>query len=226
MEVNDAEQPFAFVMLPDTPDSRLFVELSSYAADLSEARHALDLAIRGLADDHPLAEAAQPLIGLATIAYCRTVLYSKVRGRLADHIKIPDLLMSTHEQVRIYRNATVAHSQSELAVTYVAGVIETSTSRVRDVMGATVIVPVPEQLVEDFSRLIESVGLLLDDAIEPVRNRLGKVLTDMDPDEIAGLARPKVSEKFSREFEPNSKRFRYPAGHTVYWQPTHGKSPR
>ena len=45
--VNSNERPvFNVVTVPDSADARLFVELSSYGADLAEARHALDLAIK------------------------------------------------------------------------------------------------------------------------------------------------------------------------------------
>ena len=57
-------------------------------------------------------------MGLAAIAYCRTVLHSNVRDRLTDYVAVPEELVDLHSQVKIYRNATVAHSQSELAVTY------------------------------------------------------------------------------------------------------------
>ena len=213
----ETEQPFAMVMLPDTADSRSFVELSSYAADLVEARHALDLAIGGLAQDSTLAEATQHLIGLAAIAYCRTVLPSNVRGRLTDHIEIPSHLAEVHDQVRIYRNATVAHSQSELAVTYAVGVVEAETLDVRDVMAATVITPLPEPLIHEFHGLINSVGRLLDQAIEPVRNRLKGMLAEMTHSDIVALAEPQISAKRTQEFNPNTKRTPYPAGHTLYW---------
>jgi hypothetical protein len=37
----------------DSSDTRLFIELSSYGSDLSEAHHALDLAIQGNETDSP-----------------------------------------------------------------------------------------------------------------------------------------------------------------------------
>jgi hypothetical protein len=206
------------ILLPDTADSRVFVELSSYAADLVEARHALSLAIRGLRDDTHLVEATQHLIGLATIAYCRTVLPSNVRGRLTDHIDLPAHLTGIHDQVRVYRNATVAHSQSELAVTYAIGVLEAGTLAVRDVMAATVIVPLPDHVIHEFLKLIESVELLLAHAIAPVRDRLRESLAETDPTEIDGLATPEIFEKWAHEFDPRTKRAGYPTGHTLYWQ--------
>ena len=60
-------------MVPNSVDARLFVELSSYGTDLTEARHALKLAVEGV-EGSPLRVAAAYLIGFATVAYCRTSL--------------------------------------------------------------------------------------------------------------------------------------------------------
>jgi hypothetical protein len=218
MGASDSPRSFAMTPLPDTPDSRLFVEMSSHASDLVEARHALDLAVHSLDADSLLAEATQHLVGLAAIAYCRTALHSKVRGRLTDRIQLPDRLVDTHDQIKIYRNATVAHSQSELAVTYALGVFEPDTFEVRDVMAATVLVPVPTQVIRDFLALVETAAHLLDQAIEPVRERLRNSLAEMDQIDIASLANPEILEKWALEFDPKTKRARYPTGHTVYWE--------
>ena len=117
MEHADDGQPFVAIPVGDSSDSRLFIELSSYGSDLAEARHALDLAIRGFKEGSELADASRHLVGLAVVAYSGAVLYSNVRGRLTDHGDIPDELIDVQDRVKAYRNATVAHSQSELAVT-------------------------------------------------------------------------------------------------------------
>lgn len=204
-------------MVGDSPDSRLFVELSSYGSDLAEARHALDQAIRGFEEDSELADASRHLVGLAVIAYCRAVLHSNVRGRLTDHVDIPDELADVHARVKAYRNATVAHSQSELAVTYAVGVLDADTLRVRDVTGATVLVPLPNRVVRDFLILIDVMEAQLDEAIEPVRRRLMKKLADMDRSQVEAAVRPEITEKRAHEFNPKTRRPRYPTGHTVYW---------
>ena len=67
---NGGQTVFECVMVPDSVDARLFVELSSYGADLSEARHALDLASEG-GGDSPLRAASAYLIDFAGLAYCR-----------------------------------------------------------------------------------------------------------------------------------------------------------
>lgn len=109
------------VTVRDPADTRLFIELSSYGSDLSEARHALDLAIQGDEEGYPYADARAYLIGFVVVAYCRTILRSNVRGRITDHIDIPAELIGIHEQVKTFRNATIAHSQSELSVTSLLG---------------------------------------------------------------------------------------------------------
>ena len=218
MEASEGARPFVMRPLPDTPDSRLFVEMSSYASDLVEARHALNLAVRSLTEGSLLAEATQHLVGLAAIAYCRTALHSNVRGRLTDRIQLPGQLTGIHDQIKIYRNATVAHSQSELAVTYAIGVFEPDTLEVRDVMAATVLVPVPGHIVREFRTLVETAELLLDEAIEPVRNRLRNSLAEMNQADIDGHAKPEILDKWALEFDPKTKRAPYPTGHTLYWE--------
>ena len=118
MEHSDGRGASLVVAVPDSPDTRLFIELSSYGSDLTEASHALDLATRGLEDGSPLADAVAYLIGFAVVAYCRTILPSNVRRPLTEHVRVPTELAQVHEQVRTFRNATIAHSQSELSVTY------------------------------------------------------------------------------------------------------------
>jgi hypothetical protein len=108
-----------------------------------------DLANRGLEGDSVFTDASRYLVEIAVIAYCRTALHSNVRGRLTDHVDIPDELVDVHERVKSYRNATLAHSQSELAVTYAVGVLDSDTLRVRDVAGPTVVVSLPDEAEAD-----------------------------------------------------------------------------
>ena len=206
-------------MIPvgDSPESRLFIELSSYGSDLAEARDALDLAIRGSEQGSALADASRYLVGLAVVAYCRTILHSNVRGPLTDHVGIPDELVDVHDRVKTYRNATVAHSQSELAVTYAVGILDSDTLRVRDVAGPTVIVPLPNRVVHEFQTLIDVMERRLDEVIEPVRASLMMTLAGMDRSQVEAAVRPDIQEKWAHEFNPKTKRSRYPTGHTVYW---------
>lgn len=222
VESGNARRPFTLVLLGDSPDSRLLVELSSYGSDLAEAGHALDLAILGAQEGSSLADAARHLVGLAVVAYCRTVMHSNVRGRLTDHIAVPDELLDVHERVRSYRNATVAHSLSDLAVTYPIGVLDSDTLRVRDVLSATVLVPFPDHAVHEFKALIDVMERRLDEVSEPVRVRLMTALTEMGRDQLAAAPQPNIHEKWASEFTSRTKRSRYPTGHTVYWDSAGG----
>jgi hypothetical protein len=204
------------VSVPDSPDARLFVELSSFGADLSQARHALSLAAEG-GDD-----VREFLLGFAVVAYCRTVLPSNVRGRLTDYISIPDGLLDVHDQVRSFRNGTIAHSQSDLSVTYPVGVLDSLTLDVRDVVAGTVTSSLPRLVTARFETLVEAMEGLLDAAIEPVRARLRRALGQVDPHLLIAADRPRVIERFEHEFEPRTRRRPYPRSHTVYWQANDG----
>lgn len=89
------------VPVEDSPDARLFIDLSSHTADLTEALHALDLAISSRDHDSSLAEARVFLVGYAVGSYCRTILASNVRNRLTDYVDIPADLRTTHETRRL-----------------------------------------------------------------------------------------------------------------------------
>ncbi|TQJ51844.1 phage head-tail connector protein [Phycicoccus sp. SLBN-51] len=206
------------VTVGDSRDARLFVELSSFGADLSEAQHALDLAISGKEEDSPLNDASAYMIGFAAVAYCRTILHSNVRRRLTDYIEVPPELLEIHNQVKTFRNATIAHSQSDLSVTYPVGVLDARTLEVRGVVGATVISPLPWLVVQRFRTLLAAMEELLDEAIQPVRVRLEGQLRGMDRKTLASGARPKVLERLAGEFNPWTKRPPYPTTQTFYWE--------
>lgn len=207
-----------FVMLENSPDARLLIELSSHAADLFEAHHALDLGVRSRDEGSAFADAGAYLIGFAVVAYCRTILHSNVRKPLTDHIAIPPELVATHETVRLFRNRTIAHSQSELSVTYPYGVLDRASLRVRDVSAVTVKSPLPRTVVEQFQELLVALQERLENAIEPVRARLEIDLLDSDRTAMVALgAKPSVLNKSANEFNPRTKRPHFPYSHTQYW---------
>jgi hypothetical protein len=211
---------FEYVMVPDSADARLFIELSSYGADLAEASHALDLASDS-GEDSRFQDAAAYLIGFAAIAYCRTFFPSNVRKPLTDHIVIPAELRNVHELVGAFRNTTIAHSQSELATTFPVGVLDAGTLRVRHVTGATTSQTLPPPLVDRFRELVETVDGLLFRVTEPVRQRLIEELTESDLAEmVARDTRPILINATDAEFNPRTKRRPYPNSHTLHWSPT------
>lgn len=107
-------------------------------------------------------------------------------------------------------------------VTYAIGVLDSDTLGVRDVSGATVLVPIPEHAVHEFQALIDVMESRLDEVIDAVRVRLRKALTDMDRSQLEAMPRPDIHEKRAHEFTPKTKRPRYPTSHTVHWDSAAG----
>lgn len=214
-----SEHPrFEFVQMADSVDARLFIEMSSHAADLVEARHSLEAVLRhGAQADSPLAGFESALIAAATVAYCRTFFDSKVRRPMTELIELPDALRETHELVRVYRNRTVAHSQSELAVTYAVAVLDAETLEARDVTATTISSPMPTGRVRDFLRLVTTVQDLLDDAIEPIRHRLLERIAAVDRAALVREGvRPMIREMLAASFNPSATRAAYPTSHPIY----------
>ena len=215
-EVEDPATPLV-VMVEDSPDARLFIELSSHAADLTEADHALELALQEHDPGSSLADARPYLVGFAVVAYGRSVLHSNVRGRLTDHVNVPDHFADVHEQIKDFRNATIAHSQSELSVTYPMGFLDPNTLEVSHVAAVTMGSTLPIAVTQRFRKLVEAMIDQLDQAIEPIRARLEDGLRQTNPDALLAGARPTVLTRAADDFEPRSKRTSYPTRQTLYW---------
>ena len=217
---NSGESAFEFVMVPDSVDARLFVELSSYGVDLSEARHALELASERN-EDSPLGDAEAYLIGFAALAYCRTFFGSKVRKPLTEHIVIPAKFQDLHWLVGGFRNTTIAHSQSELSTTFPVGVLDAGTLRVRDVTAATYTQTLPPPIVSRFLELLEAVEDLLFEVTEPVRQRLIEELGRSDRAAmVAKGVRPNMIDALDADFDPRTKRLPYPTSTKLHWSST------
>ncbi|WP_291760662.1 hypothetical protein [Cellulomonas sp. 73-145] len=209
------------MMVPDSTDARSFIELSSHAADLVQAREALELAVKSREEiGSPLESVRDALIAAAAMAYCRTFFPSNVRRPVTDFITLPEALRATHELVRAFRNRTIAHSQSDLSVTYAVAVLDAQTLEVRDVGAPSIGSTMPPERVRDFLELVTTAQDLLDNAIEPIRDRL---MTEMAAADRAALVRrgvrPMVREALAAEFDPSTTRPSYPTSHPVYLSP-------
>ncbi|KGJ71940.1 hypothetical protein GY21_18760 [Cryobacterium roopkundense] len=219
-EDGEAASEIVLLAVPDSADARLFVELSSYGADLAEARHALELAIRG-SNDTLLRDAAPYLSGFAALAYCRTYFPSNVRRPLTDHVVIPGELQDIHLMIGAFRNTTIAHSQSQLTTTFPVALIDSSSLQLRDVMASTFVQPLPPPLVSRFLELVKAVDDLLLEVTEPVRQRL---MTEMRHADLARMVAegksPDVIHSTDADFNPRTKRRAYPSGNTIYWSKT------
>lgn len=138
-------------VLPDSPDARLLVELTSHASDLSEASHTLHLALEAGAGSDLWA----PLTMHAVTAYIRPFIHSNVRSRLDQMPQFPGIpipLLPVHETIRRYRNTTVAHSQSDLTMSVAVALLD-EVGRLTGVQGWTLTHPMPQALAMRFAEL-------------------------------------------------------------------------
>ena len=198
-------------MLPDTPETRLLTELSSYADDLSEAAAAMDLALEA-GGESPL---WPPLTGYAVVAYMRAFVHSNVRSGLLTHLEIPDDLAETHSMIRTYRNTTVAHSQSQLSLSLPLAAL-TAEGRVKTVVPITVRHNLPPSTASRISQAIERISALVDDLTRPLTEQLSDKYSSASPEMIATWPVPEVSQKDAEDFSAQSKRGRTPH-FAVYW---------
>ena len=120
-----------------------------------------------------------------------------------------------------FRNTTIAHSQSELETTFPVGILDAGTLRVRDVTAATSSQTLPPLIVSRFLALLETVDELLFEVTEPVRQRLIKELGTSDrAGMVAGGARLSLINATDADFDPRTKRSRYPTSNKLHWSST------
>lgn len=204
-----------FAVLPDSADSRLLVDLTSHATDLSEALHTLQSAFDA-GEDSVL---GFPLTMHAVTAYIRPFIHSNVRDRLDQMTEFPGIpaeLQSIHDTIRKYRNTTVAHSQSDLAMLVAVALLD-KDGKVRDVPGWTLLHPMPGATAQSFDQLICTIETIVDDATKPVAERLRQHVRNASPETIAAWPKPEILAARDHEFNGASRRAREPR-FTNYWR--------
>jgi hypothetical protein len=219
--MNDASKSdLEMRQLPDSPDARLFVELSSYKADLGEAQTALELALTGLREGGPLANAQVSLIGYAAVAYCRTYFSSKVRKTMTKHVSIPDEHSKLHAHITEYRNRQVAHSQSQLSSTF--AFIGFDAQGIRPgVLAFTASQEIPYSFLERWIELIDHLMSQLSELQTEVEARILTAVAAMSPDDVrAWKTLPDRTELPVTEFTARTSRGRYPTQWTTFWSRT------
>ena len=201
-------------VLPDTPDARLLVDLTSHASDLSEASHTLAGAFAaGEGSDLWL-----PLTSHAVTAYIRPFIHSNVRTRLDEMPGLPAMpspRKPVHESIRKYRNTTIAHSQSDLSMPLPLAILDASGQAV-NVMGVSIIHPMPLVLAERFAGLVSAMEDAVDQATQPVLERLRAWLKDETPETIESWESPDPAHATDADFTAARKRTRA-RRFTAYW---------
>lgn len=208
-------EPPRVAVLPDMEDTRRLVDLTSHASDLSEASHTLAQAFQA-GEESPL---WVPLTSHAVTAYTRPFILSNVRSRLDEMpgiTAVPTVLKPVHDLVRKYRNTTVAHSQSDLTMPVPVAILDAAGQAV-DVIGVSVIQPMPRVIAEQFHSLISAMEDIVDQATEPVRGRLRAWSKQQGPENISRWERPELIHAADTDFTAARKRKRTPR-HTSYWR--------
>jgi len=203
------------VAIPDSDDARLLIALTSHATDLSEASHTLHLALDAGEDS----ELWLPLTMHAATAYSRPFAASKVRKRLDTMIQVPSVpeeLKPVHDMVRKYRNTTVAHSQSDLVLPIALALLD-DQGAVRNVVGVTLIHPMPRAVAERLAELVDAVEVLVDDAITLVTARLKIELAKVTPEVVAGWQVPELFALEDLAYSGGRARTDRPQ-FTAYWR--------
>lgn len=202
-------------VLPDTADTRLLIELTSHANDLSEAAHALGCALTSGEGS----ELWMPLTSHAVTAYVRPFIDSNVRTRLDKMPAVPDIPASfqpVHDIIRNYRNTTIAHSQSTLVMPLPVAILDDRGNGI-DVMGVSITHQMPLVLAERFSDLIRTVEDIVEEATQPVLDRLRTWLKAQDTAAIGSWPLPVLHEARDADFTSAHRRKRTPQ-FTTYWR--------
>ena len=202
-------------VLPDMPDTRLLVELTSHASDLSEASHTLAHAIAA-GESSPL---WLPLTSHAVTAYIRPFIHSKVRRRLdemLDVAAVPSSMKPLHEVIRQYRNTTIAHSQSNLALPLPIAALDSGGLPTK-VVPISLIHQMPLAIAEGFADLLDTMENAVEDATQPVLKRLRTWLKNQTAEDVANWDGPNFVHATALEFNAGQRRTRHPR-FTAFWQ--------
>lgn len=198
-------------MLPDTPDSRLLAELSSYSDDLSEASDAIEQALKA-GHESPL---WQPLTSYAVVAYMRAFAHSNVRSGLHGHVPVPDDLVETHDMIRGYRNTTIAHSESELSMSLPLAML-TPEGTVRQVLPITIRHNLPQRTARRIAEAVDRMSALVSEKIKQLAERLIAEYRDASRDTVACWPVPNLDHEHADRFTAKSRRLRQPR-FVAYW---------
>lgn len=202
--------------LPDSPDARRFVELSSYAADLTEAHSAIELALRAFADGEPLADAHAHLVGYGAVAYCRPFFSSKVRTSMTRAEYVPAEFDDLHTLITDYRNRRVAHSHSDLSSTFAFVGVDGKGIR-PGVIAVTAAQELPVPSLERWLPLIDHLLDRIDEQLTELESRIVTTVASIDSDVVRSWpSMPTREVRPFEEFSAGNSRGRYPTGWTAY----------
>ena len=143
----------------------------------------------------------------------------KFPRKLTDFVEIPAESRELHDLIRQYRNNKVAHSKAELSSTLIVIPVEPENRVTRSgVTVLTLIQPIPADIVDAWSSLIDVLLTQLDEQMEVVSHELEMRVAATPVSEVLawpmGLA---IQDRMSGEFDPRVPRVHYPQTLTRYW---------
>lgn len=133
---------------------------------------------------------------------------------MRDFPGIPEELRSVHDTIRIYRNTTVAHSQSDLVLPLALAILD-ARGLVTQVQGHAVMQQMPGVLAERFEELIDTMETLVSEATQPVVDQLREQHRHTDTDTVSSWPGPDIAYAQDTDFTATRKRSRNPR-FTVY----------
>ena len=205
-----------FRLLPESPDSRLFIALISCKRDLEEAATSLEYVLTD-SDDERIEWVRQGLLEHATFAYRRADDPQKLPKRLSALVTIPEEFALIDAVVRGYRNKVAAHSQSELVSTFAVVALDHGRP-VPGAFGLTVTSAIPLEVLRKWDDQIEHLLTLLDEELRAVRLRIDEMIANTAPMDIAAWEPYlDVAHRLASDFDATVHRSDYPISVPVYW---------
>jgi len=199
----------------DTSTSRELARYGSYLLDLSEAGDSVLVALQIMTGENPDHFVANQLVSAGVVSYWRCFSASSERRplRFADTGVADE---GTHLQTKIYRNKTVAHSDSGLHTVQIASGLRRENGTV-SVLPAFVLATAQEPPLE-FVRLLDQ---LIQDVIDHVQREIERLrpqliaeLEGMSPEELWNeAAQPSLGLGLAENWDPNSRRAKMQSFH-------------
>lgn len=198
-------------MSPDSPRVRRFIEAASHMHDLRQARKALESA-----EASEESNVATQLRTFAVIAYCRTY-DSRARADLRTIIDLSEEHRDLSERLKTIRNRYGAHSENSMTVTIpvldLQRQLDGSIS-IEQVSAFTIETPMPAGFVTEFESMLDHLIEQLTDALPPLQEAVRAELSVRDVNEVFANPRPvQFVRATMEEWEPSSRRPRYPSSH-------------
>lgn len=202
------------VVVPDSEEARHLAVLASYSADLSEAATALEIGTTLLEANNDRDRAICRLANQqGVLAYWRCFAQSSVRPPITEFVTVPAHLAGLHLQAKHLRNRTIAHSESELQLTYVTVRLTRDVETTADkVFGVTIGNPAPQSFNEGLAVLVAALGDEMKPVIDAARAAVQVVMNAADLDDLWETGKPlQMTPGRISDWTPDSRRSAYPA---------------